>query len=86
MPRRTTPYAADGVLNSYTFGGPSIYARDGTCLGRLNSNRYDPESGSNPYGRYGSRLQPKQHQQSMRHLREPILDAEPEQPSPVGVG
>jgi hypothetical protein len=26
-----------------------------TYLGRLNANRYDPESVANPYGRYGSR-------------------------------
>lgn len=34
---------------------PSIYSRDGKYLGNLNSNRYDPNSVSNPYGRYGSK-------------------------------
>lgn len=29
--------------------------RTGKYLGNLNSNRYDPNSVSNPYGRYGSR-------------------------------
>ena len=34
--------------------GGRIYGQDGTYLGRLNANRYDPESVANPYGRYGS--------------------------------
>jgi len=37
---------------------PKIYAPDGTYLGNLNSNRYDPNSISNPYGRYGSKFSP----------------------------
>jgi hypothetical protein len=37
---------------------PRIYAPDGTYLGNLNSNRYDPDSVSNPYGQYGSRYSP----------------------------
>lgn len=35
--------------------GPSIYSNQGKYLGNLNSNRYDQNSVSNPYGRYGSR-------------------------------
>lgn len=35
---------------------PKIYAPDGTYLGNLNSNRYDPNSISNPFGRYGSKF------------------------------
>lgn len=50
-----SPYGQHGVRNPYTMGGPRIVAEDGTYLGRLNANRYDPESVSNPYGRYGSR-------------------------------
>lgn len=34
--------------------GPSIYSNQGKYLGNLNSNPYDPNSVSNPYGRYGS--------------------------------
>ena len=52
---RLSRYSADGALNPYTTGGGKIYAQDGTYLGRLNSNRYDPKSASNPYGQYGSR-------------------------------
>lgn len=37
---------------------PILVGSDGQYLGRLNSNRYDPDSVSNPYGRYGSRYSP----------------------------
>ena len=33
---------------------PRLYAPDGTYLGNLNNNPYDPNSVSNPYGQYGS--------------------------------
>lgn len=39
--------------------GPKLYAPDGTYLGRVNNNRFDPESINNPYGKYGSRLSHK---------------------------
>jgi hypothetical protein len=51
---RVSPYSPSGALNPYTTGGGKIYAKDGTYLGRLNANRYDPESVANPYGPYGS--------------------------------
>lgn len=31
---------------------------DGKFLGNLNSNRFDPDSVANPFGRYGSRFSP----------------------------
>lgn len=31
-----------------------LYARDGTYLGNVTNNPYDPNSINNPYGRYGS--------------------------------
>lgn len=37
---------------------PSLYSRDGKYLGNLSTNKYDPNSVSNPYGRYGSRYSP----------------------------
>jgi len=37
---------------------PRIYAPNGQYLGNLNSNQYDPNSVSNPYGQYGSRYSP----------------------------
>jgi hypothetical protein len=39
-------------------GPPSLVGEDGTYLGTLSSNPYDPNSVSNPYGRYGSRYSP----------------------------
>ena len=51
---------ADPYGNRYgtTQNSPKIYAPDGTYLGNMNSNRYDPNSVANPYGRYGSRYSP----------------------------
>ena len=37
---------------------PQIYAPNGTYLGNLNANRYDPNSVANPFGQYGSRFSP----------------------------
>jgi hypothetical protein len=37
---------------------PRLYAPDGTYLGNLNTNQYDPNSVSNPYGRYGNPFSP----------------------------
>ena len=41
---------------------PSAFAQscddDGQYLGRLSANPYDPDSVSNPYGRYGSPYSP----------------------------
>jgi hypothetical protein len=39
-------------------GPPQLYAPDGTYLGNLSTNRFDPNSISNPYGRYGSPYSP----------------------------
>jgi hypothetical protein len=38
--------------------GPRIIAPDGTYLGRLNTNRFDPESVANPDSQYGSPRSP----------------------------
>ena len=37
---------------------PYIVSPDGRYLGNLNSNPYDPNSISNPYGRYGNPYSP----------------------------
>jgi hypothetical protein len=37
---------------------PKLYAPDGTFLGNLNSNQFDPNSVSNPFGQYGSPYAP----------------------------
>lgn len=37
---------------------PKIYVPDGTYLGNLNQNQFDPNSISNEFGRYGSKFSP----------------------------
>ena len=37
---------------------PRIYAPDGTYLGNLNTNQFDPNSVANPFGRYGNPYSP----------------------------
>jgi hypothetical protein len=41
--------------DKYTTGGPKLYDSEGNFRGNLNGNRYDSDSVSNPYGRYGSK-------------------------------
>lgn len=36
-------------------GNKFLVSPDGTYLGKVNGNQYDPNSVSNPYGQYGSR-------------------------------
>jgi len=43
------------ALNAQT---PYIVARDGTYLGNLSANRFDPNSVSNPWGQFGSPYSP----------------------------
>ena len=35
-----------------------IRGKDGEYLGRLNKNKFDPDSVANPFGRYGSKFSP----------------------------
>ncbi|MBP6963922.1 MAG: hypothetical protein KBC96_05890 [Armatimonadetes bacterium] len=49
-------YSSHSWRNPYATDTPRIYAADGTYLGKLSSNKYDPDSITNPYGRYGSRF------------------------------
>jgi hypothetical protein len=69
-----SPYKTDGLMNPYSPYGsrysnqswrnpyatnaPKIYGSDGTYHGRLSANRYDPDSTSNRFGRYGSPYSP----------------------------
>jgi hypothetical protein len=46
--------AALFAMSTAAAAQPIIVAPDGTYLGRLSSNQYDPDSVSNPYGRYGN--------------------------------
>jgi hypothetical protein len=51
---------AQQQLNPYgnSSNSPRLYAPDGTFLGNVNSNPYDPNSIANPYGQYGSPYSP----------------------------
>jgi len=42
-------------FNPYSNSAPKLYDSRGVYRGRLSINRNDPDSTSNPYGRYGSR-------------------------------
>ncbi|WP_203225141.1 hypothetical protein [Leptospirillum ferriphilum] len=53
--KRLVPYLVTGFLLA---SSPQLYAPDGTYLGNLNANPYDPNSVSNPYGKYGSPFSP----------------------------
>lgn len=46
------------IIYKLGFGQVAIYSQDGKYLGNLNSNQYDPNSVSNPYGRYGNPYSP----------------------------
>lgn len=55
----TTGAHAVGVWGPQNQGNsPQVYSQEGKYLGNLNSNPYDPNSVSNPYGQYGSPYSP----------------------------
>jgi hypothetical protein len=45
-------------IHAQDYGAPRIVAPDGTYLGNLSANPYDPNSTANPYGQYGSPYSP----------------------------
>lgn len=51
-------FSSTSARNPYATDAPKIIAQDGTYLGKLSDNPYDPDSVSNPYGRYGSPYSP----------------------------
>jgi len=59
---KTAPLIAAVVivgLSSLTYAlDVKLYAEDGTYLGKVNNNPFDPESISNPDGKYGSKDSP----------------------------
>ena len=54
---RVEPQPRGTFTNPYGDGGdsPRLYDSHGQFRGNLNTNRADPDSVANPYGRYGSR-------------------------------
>ncbi|MBK6899547.1 MAG: hypothetical protein IPH09_09855 [bacterium] len=51
-------YSPQSVANPNATNPPIIVGQDGQYLGRLSTNKYGPESVSNPYGVYGSQYSP----------------------------
>jgi len=55
---RIDPYHNPYMNNQLTTDGPALIDSQGNYHGRLNGNRFDPDSVSNPFGRYGSKFSP----------------------------
>jgi hypothetical protein len=53
-----SPYSPNSVNNPYAIDTPKLYSSDGTYLGKVSNNQCDPDSISNPYGKYGSKYSP----------------------------
>lgn len=51
-------YSNKSVNNPYATDAPKLYDSEGNYRGKLSDNPYDPDSISNPYGRYGSKYSP----------------------------
>lgn len=51
-------FSPNSPRNPYATETPRVYGSDGTYLGKLSTNPYDPESIANPYGRYGNSYSP----------------------------
>jgi hypothetical protein len=47
-------YSPNSANNPYATNAPKLYDADGKYRGRLSNNPYDPDSVSNPYGRFGN--------------------------------
>ena len=44
--------------NPFATDAPRLYDQQGNYRGKLSANPYDPDSTTNPYGRYGSPFSP----------------------------
>ena len=47
-------YSPRSATNPYATDAPKLYDGQGRYRGKLSANPYDPDSVSNPFGRYGS--------------------------------
>ncbi len=57
-PGSVNPYSNGYLDNKFSTGGPALIDSQGGYHGRLNGNSLDPESVSNPFGKYGSQFSP----------------------------
>lgn len=53
------PFSHYSVNNPYAIATPRLFGHDGKYLGKFSANPYDPESISNPYGRFGNPYSPE---------------------------
>ncbi len=53
-----SPFSNQSATNPFATDAPRLYDQQGNYRGKLSANPYDPDSTSNPYGRYGSRFSP----------------------------
>lgn len=53
-----SPYSNHSSNNTYATDAPHLYDQEGHYRGKLSTNQYDPDSVSNPYGRYDSPYSP----------------------------
>src|SRR5215510_11755618 len=49
-----SPFSNQSATNPYATDAPRLYDQQGHYRGKLSANPYDPDSVSNPYGRYGN--------------------------------
>lgn len=55
---RVNPYQYSGGSYGNGTNSPGLYTQGGQFRGNVNTNRFDPNSVANPYGRYGSQFSP----------------------------
>ena len=53
-----SPFGNQSATNPFAIDAPRLYDQQGNYRGKLSTNRLDPDSVSNPLGRYGSSLSP----------------------------
>jgi hypothetical protein len=53
-----SPYSNKSHTNPYATDAPKLYDSKGNYRGKLSNNPYDPDSISNPYGKYGNKYSP----------------------------
>jgi hypothetical protein len=53
-----SPFSNQSATNPYATDAPRLYDQQKNYRGKLSAITYDPDSTSNPYGRYGSPFSP----------------------------
>ena len=47
-----SPFSNQSATNTFATDAPRLYDQQGNYRGKLSTNQFDPDSTSNPYGRY----------------------------------